>query len=331
MPNWAGSSWYFLRYIDPRNDQAFADPEKLKHWLMVDLYNGGMEHTTLHLLYSRFWHKFLYDEGLVPTPEPYARRRSHGMILGPDGRKMSKSIGNVINPDSVVKRYGADAIRLYEMFMGPFDEQKAWSDERLNGVSRFLSRVWVLAQELIANGAPTEVVGGSAGELDVIVDRQTQKTLKKVGEDIEAMHFNTMVSALMEYVNFLTTASMRSRLVDPANAALARRTVRALILMIAPVVPHVTEELWQQLGEMGSVHTAAWPKYDPVLIKDEVVEIVVQVNGKLRANLAMPTDATDDELTAAAIAEPNVAKYLAEGTVAKTIVVPRKLVNFVVK
>jgi leucyl-tRNA synthetase len=331
MPNWAGSSWYYLRYIDPHNDQAFADPEKLKYWLPVDLYNGGMEHTTLHLLYSRFWHKFLYDEGLVPTPEPYAKRRSHGMILGPDGRKMSKSIGNVINPDSVIERYGADAVRLYEMFMGPFEDQTAWSDERLNGVSRFLYRVWTLAQDLIANSAQSEVVGGTVGEFALAVDRQTHKTLKKVHEDIESMHFNTMVSGHMEYINFLTAAKTRSELVKPENAALAQRTVRLLVLMLAPAVPHMAEELWRQLGEEGSVHVAAWPKYDPELVKDDLVEVIVQVNGKLRANLVLPVDATEADLTEAAQANEHVAKYLAEGEVIKTIVVPRKLVNFVVK
>ncbi len=331
MPNWAGSSWYFLRYIDPHNNKVFADPEKLKYWLQVDLYNGGMEHTTLHLLYSRFWYKFLYDEGLVPTSEPYAKRRSHGMILGPDGRKMSKSIGNVINPDSVVERYGADALRLYEMFMGPFEDQTAWSDERLNGVSRFLYRVWMLAQDLIANDRQSEVVAGDAGEFALSVDRQTHKTLKKVHHDIESMHFNTMVSALMEYINFLTSAKTRSELVKPENADLARRTVRSLVLMLAPSVPHMAEELWHQLGEAGSVHVAGWPKYDPELVKDDLVEIIVQVNGKLRANLVLPVDATNDELTEAAQADEHVAKYLAKGEVVKTIVVPRKLVNFVVK
>jgi leucyl-tRNA synthetase len=331
MPNWAGSSWYFLRYIDAHNDEALADPDKLKYWLQVDLYNGGMEHTTLHLLYSRFWHKFLYDEGLVPMPEPYASRRSHGMILGPDGRKMSKSLGNVINPDSVVKRYGADAVRLYEMFMGPYEDQTAWSDERLNGVSRFLYRVWTLAQELIANDQQAEVPDGVAGEVTLAVDRQTHKTLKKVGHDIESMHFNTMVSGLMEYVNFLTAAKMRAELVAPEHADLARRTVRALVLMLAPVTPHVAEELWRQLGEEGSVHTAAWPKYDPELLKEDLVEVIVQVNGKLRANLVMPVDASDEELEIAAKADDHVAKYLSEGELIKTIVVPRKLVNFVVK
>jgi leucyl-tRNA synthetase len=329
MPNWAGSSWYYLRYIDPHNDKAFADADKLKYWLSVDLYNGGMEHTTLHLLYSRFWHKFLYDEGLVPTAEPYAKRRSHGMILGPDGRKMSKSIGNVINPDQVVERYGADALRLYEMFMGPFEDQTAWSDERLNGVSRFLYRVWTLAQDLMANDSQSEV--SNAGEIALAVDRATHKTLKKVHEDIESMHFNTMVSGLMEYVNTLTAAKTRAELVSPDNAALAQRTLRSLILMLAPVVPHMAEELWHQLGEEGSVHVAAWPAYDPALVKDDLVEIIVQVNGKLRANLVMPVEASDDELTEAAKADAHVAEYLSQGELVKTIVVPRKLVNFVVK
>ena len=327
MPNWAGSSWYYLRYVDSKNDQAFANRAKLDQWTPVDLYNGGMEHTTLHLLYSRFWHKFLYDQGLVPTSEPYARRRSHGMILGPDGQKMSKSRGNVINPDGVIERYGADAVRLYEMFMGPFDEQTAWSDERLSGVSRFLYRVWTLVDTLTGQVKQSATLDGI---LATEVDRATHKTLKKVTEDIQSMNFNTMVSTLMEYVNFLH--KNQAKLAMPDNADLAKRTVRYLILMLAPMVPHMTEEIWHEtLGQEGSVHTAAWPLYDPELIKDELIAVVVQVNGKLRATVVLAADATDEDLNEAAKLDLNVAKYLAAGEVVKTIVVPRKLVNFVVK
>ncbi len=332
MPNWAGSSWYWLRYTDPHNDMVFADSAKLAYWTPVDLYNGGMEHTTLHLLYSRFWHKFLYDEGLVPTPEPYARRRSHGMILGPDNVKMSKSRGNVINPDKVVDEYGADTLRLYEMFMGPFDEQTAWSDERLNGVSRFLYRVWTLAQDLLAApGATTAAPSGDQGAFEAEIDRAVHKTLKKVHHDIEGMQFNTAVSAFMELINTLTKAETKARLLLPESAGLRQRSLRTLVLMLAPFAPHVAEELWHDLGESDSVHVAGWPQYDPELIKDDIVTIVVQVNGKVRANILATPETTEAELTELARADANVVKYLEGATIVKTIVVPRKLVNFVVK
>lgn len=328
MPNWAGSSWYYLRYVDPHNDQAFADPAKLKHWLPVDLYNGGMEHTTLHLLYSRFWHKFLFDQGLVPTPEPYAVRRSHGMVLAAQNAKMSKSRGNVINPDKIVESYGADTLRLYEMFMGPFDEATSWSDERLAGVSRFIRRVWDLSQKLLANDMQS---GQPEGAIVLEVDRWTHKTIKKVHEHIEGMHFNTMVSALMEYTNFLTNEATLKELTEPRHAELARRTLRTLVLILAPITPHMAEELWSQLGGEGSVHLAAWPKYDPELIKDDLIEIVVQVNGKLRATMTVPAETGDKELEELAKQQEAVQKHLGGKSVAKTIVVPRKLVNFVVK
>jgi leucyl-tRNA synthetase len=336
MPNWAGSSWYFLRYADPHNDKAFADPEKLKYWTPVDLYNGGMEHTTLHLLYSRFWHKFLYDQGLVPTPEPYAKRTSHGMILGPDNQKMSKSRGNVINPDHVVEKYGADTIRLYEMFMGPFDEQKIWSEDHLAGVSRFLYRVWTLAQDLTlahhhTPAAPTGPQQENTGAFVTAVDRKTHQTLKRVHDNIGSMSFNLMVSALMEYINFLSEPKTKAALLDPQHAALAWRTLRTLILMLAPGAPHMAEELWEQTGGQGSVHLAAWPAYDPELIKEDIITVVVQINGKVRAQLALPAGATDDDLKQAAHADPKVAAHLKGRTIIKTIVVPRKLVNFVIK
>jgi leucyl-tRNA synthetase len=328
MPNWAGSSWYWLRYTDPKNDNVFADPDKLKYWGPVDLYLGGMEHTTLHLLYSRFWHQFLFDEGLVPTPEPYAARRGQGIVLASDGRKMSKSLGNVINPNDIIARYGADSFRLYIMFMAPFDETTPWSDERLNGVSRFLYRTWTLAQDLIANATPS---GTPDGTFATLVDRATHKTIKKVHDDFHELRFNTTVSALMEYVNFLTEAKTKAALTDPANADLAQRTVRTLILLLAPATPHIAEELWEQAGNDGSVHIAPWPAYDPELIKDDVFTIAVQVNGKLRGQVAVAADATEDEVKEAAQADDNVAKHLEGAHIIKTIVVPRKLVNFVIK
>jgi len=332
MPNWAGSSWYWLRYADPKNTQAFADPAKLQYWTPVDLYLGGMEHTTLHLLYSRFWNQFLYDQGLVPTPEPYAARRGQGIVLAADGRKMSKSIGNVINPTDIIARYGADAFRLYILFMAPYDETTPWSDERLNGVSRFVYRVWALAQDLIADRAPaTGTAEINTGEIATIVDRATHKALKKVHDDLEGLRFNTMVSTLMEYANFLNEPKTRAALTDPANADLAQRTVRALVLMLAPAAPHITEELWHELGEEGSVHTAPWPAYDPALIKDDVVTVVVQVNGKVRGQLSVPADITEADLINLATAESHAAPYLDGQIIARTVVVPRKLVNFVVR
>ncbi|HSH31260.1 MAG TPA: class I tRNA ligase family protein, partial [Candidatus Saccharimonadales bacterium] len=339
MPNWAGSSWYYLRYIDPDNDQAFAGADKLKYWLPVDLYNGGMEHTTLHLLYSRFWHKFMYDQKLVPTPEPYAQRRSHEMILGPDNQKMSKSRGNVINPDAIVGSYGADVLRLYEMFMGPFDETTSWSDERLAGVYRFVNRVWGLAQKLMdsqtsnvthsTSSGQERQASGTAGAVEAAIDRMTHKTLKKVHEDIAAMRFNTMVSALMEYVNFLHQPDAQQAVTG--NSQLAERTVRHLVLMLAPAAPHLAEELWSQLGEAESVHVAAWPQYDPELIKEDLVEIILQVNGKLRGTMTMPVAADEQQLEETAKTQEAIQRYLDGKKIVKTIVVPRKLVNFVVR
>lgn len=331
MPNWAGSSWYFLRYIDPHNDKAFADPEKLKYWLPVDLYNGGMEHTTLHLLYSRFWHKFLFDQGLVPTPEPYARRRSNDVILGPDGQKMSKSKGNIISPDPIIESQGADTLRLYELFIGPFENTAAWSDERLAGINRFLHKVWNLAQDMIVAPKVAMDSDGDRGAFELEVDRITHKTIKKVGHDIETMSFNTAVSALMEYVNFLASASNRQRLLQGDAYELRQRTLRSLLLMLAPLAPHLAEELWEALGETDSIHLAPWPRYDEALIKDDVVEIAIQVNGKLRGTMLMPADTTEEELQKAAGEVPSVKKYVDGQTVAKTVTVPRKLVNFVLK
>ncbi len=332
MPNWAGSSWYYLRYMDAGNNQAFASPEAMKYWGEVDLYLGGMEHTTLHLLYSRFWHQFFYDQGLVPTTEPYAARRGQGIVLAADGRKMSKSIGNVVNPTDIIESYGADTLRLYILFMAPYDETTPWSEERLAGASRFVWRVWALAQELIEAHAFTRAMKPGPGDaFETEVDRATHKAIKKVHDELGGMRFNTAVSALMEYVNFLSGAKTKTRLLEPASAAVAWRALNTLVQLLAPITPHMSEELWQQLGWEGSVHVAGWPKYDPELIKDDVVVIVVQVNGKVRANFAISPDATEAELTEAALADPNVAKYLNDGKLVKTIVVPRKLVNFVVK
>jgi len=309
MPNWAGSSWYYLRYFDPKNDQAFADPEKLKYWGAVDMYLGGMEHTTLHLLYSRFWHQFFYDQKLVPTPEPYAARRGQGIVLAADGRKMSKSIGNVINPTDVIAKTGADALRLYILFMAPYDESTAWSEEHLSGVSRFLYRVWDLLQKPIEE---------SADSLEM--DRIIHKTIQKVGEHIEQMRFNTAVSALMECVNALGK-----------HKALTPTVARQLTLILAPLAPHMAEEIWAQLGEKESVHLSVWPSFDAKLVKDDVVEVAIQVNGKLRGTMLTGIDASKEELEQAAKAVESVKKYLAAGEIIKTIVVQGKMVSFVVK
>ncbi len=332
MPNWAGSSWYYLRYMDPHNDQTFASPEAMEYWGEVDLYLGGMEHTTLHLLYSRFWHQFFYDQGLLPTPEPYAARRGQGIVLAADGRKMSKSIGNVVNPTDIIATYGADTLRLYILFMAPYDETTPWSEERLAGASRFVYKVWNLAQEFIAAHIFTRDMKTTRGDaFETVVDRATHKAIKKIHDDLGGMRFNTAVSALMEYVNFLGEAKTKARLLEPASVALAWRALNTLVQLLAPITPYLSEELWHELGWEGSVHVSGWPEYDPELIKDDFVTIVVQVNGKLRANLVMGTNATEAELAAAAQADPNVAKFLTAGQLIKTIVVPRKLVNFVVK
>ena len=294
MPNWAGSSWYFLRYCDPHNDKALADKKKLKYWTSVDLYNGGMEHTTLHLLYSRFWHKFLFDIGAVPTAEPYARRRSHGIVLAEDHQKMSKSRGNVVNPDDMVAAVGADALRLYEMFMGPFEQMIPWSTNGLRGMKRFLDRVWKLeAQERKDH-------------------RMTHKTIKKVTEDIDGMKFNTAISALMEYVN--------SREYDYA----------ILLRLLAPFAPHITEEMWERLGNKTSVHLEVWPEYDPKLVEEDEFELVVQVNGKTRATVTAARGTHEEGAKKLALGEERVQTFLEDKEIKKVIFVADRLINFVV-
>lgn len=307
MPNWAGSSWYFLRYADPKNDRALADPEKLRYWMPVDWYNGGMEHTTLHLLYSRFWNLFLHDIGAVPVAEPYAKRTSHGMILGAGGVKMSKSRGNVVNPDEVVARYGADALRLYELFIGPFDQAIPWDDRGIEGTRRFIDRVW----QIQVSGKVSDV-GNST------LERVAHRTLKKVGDDIETMGYNTAVSSMMVFLNACEEASVVSR------------TAWELFMKIlAPFAPHLAEELWHKLGHEDSVHAETWPQYDPTLLVDETATVVVQVKGKPRATVIAPRGADQAAVEALARAEANVARYLAEGKVRKTVFVQDRLINFV--
>ncbi len=308
MPQWAGSSWYFLRYMDPHNDTALASKEALDYWSPVDWYNGGMEHTTLHLLYSRFWHKFLYDLGVVPTKEPYQKRTSHGMILGEGGEKMSKSRGNVVNPDDIVKAYGADTLRLYVMFIGDFEQAAVWSDQAVKGCKRFLDKVWNLAESCSDSLDYTP-----ANEAAV------HKTIKKVADDIEAMKFNTAIAAMMTLVGEFQKNSC------------SRGDMKTLVTLLSPFAPHVAEELWELLGGEGFVCRQSWPAYDESKTVADTVQMAVQVNGKVRANIVVPVDADNDAVTAAAQADPKVRKFTDGMALVKTIVVPGRLVNLIVK
>ena len=309
MPQWAGSSWYFLRYMDPHNDKALASPEALNYWSPVDWYNGGMEHTTLHLLYSRFWHKFLYDIGVVPTKEPYHKRTSHGMILGEGGEKMSKSRGNVVNPNDIIEQYGADTMRTYIMFIGDFEKAAAWSANGVKGCKRFLDRVWNLATDQEHTG----------DEYSKVNEAAVHKAIKKVSEDIEAMKFNTAIAALMSLVNDFY-----------ANGA-SRGDMKALLLMLSPFAPHMCEELWEMAGYGGQVCLQPWPEYDESKTVAATAKMAVQVSGKVRANIEVPADAADADIVSAALAEPKIAK-LAEGMeLVKSIVVRGKLVSLILK
>ena len=307
MPQWAGSSWYFLRYTDPHNDKAFASKEALDYWLPVDWYNGGMEHTTLHLLYSRFWHKFLYDIGEVPTPEPYAKRTSHGMILGENGEKMSKSRGNVVNPDDIVEAYGADTLRLYEMFIGDFEKSAPWSTNSLKGCRRFVERYFALQDVM----TPEET-------LRPALEGLFHKTIKKVSEDIEQLKFNTAIAALMTLLNEIT-----------ATGSITKGELRLFTLLLDPFAQHVTEEVWSKIGTSGMACQQPWPQYDEEKCKDSTVQIVVQVNGKVRARLDVAADITKEDALAAAKAHEKIAPAVAGKTIVKEIYVPGKLVNLV--
>ena len=312
MPQWAGSSWYFLRYCDPKNHDAIASKEALEYWSPVDWYNGGMEHTTLHLLYSRFWHKFLYDIGVVPTKEPYKKRTSHGMILGEGGEKMSKSRGNVVNPNDVVAQYGADTMRTYIMFIGDFEKAASWSDNAVKGCKRFLDRVWNLAENL------TEEAGCSKANESAV-----HKTIKKVSDDIEAMKFNTAIAALMALVN------------DFYQNGCSKGDYAALLLMLSPFAPHMVEELWETLGfaaeKGGMACQQSWPAYDASKTVDAEVNMAVQVCGKLRGTITVPVDSGEEAVVAAALADPKVQKFTEGKKLVKTILVPNKLVNLIAK
>lgn len=314
MPQWAGSSWYFLRYIDPHNNHEVADYEKLKEWLPVNLYVGGAEHAVLHLLYARFWHKFLYDLGVVPTKEPFQKLVNQGMILGSNHEKMSKSKGNVVNPDDIVEQYGADTLRLYEMFMGPLDASIPWSEEGLGGAHKFINRVWNLLIDENDN-LRDRVTTINNHDLDKIYN----ETVKKVTEDYEAMHFNTAISQLMVFVNNAYKAD-----------SLPLEYVEGLVKLLSPVVPHITEELWSKLGHVGSIAYAKWPTYDESKLVEDVVEIVVQINGKVRQHLQVSKDASREELQDLALNDERIKQELADKEVKKVIAVPGKLVSIVV-
>ncbi len=308
MPQWAGSSWYYLRYCDPKNDKELASKEALDYWMPVDWYNGGMEHTTLHLLYSRFWHKFLYDIDKVSTKEPYMRRTSHGMILGEDGQKMSKSRGNVINPDDVVASYGADTLRLYEMFVGDFEKTAPWSTSSIKGCKRFLDRVWSL-QDVLVDG----------DEYRDEIKSKMHKTIKKVSEDIENLKFNTAIAAMMELLNDIA-----------ATGSINKSELDTLLKLLNPFAPHITEEMYEaHCG--GILSEQSWPVYDEALCIDQTVEIVVQINGKVKSKLEIPVGSEKDAVLEQAAAEPKIAEALAGKNVLKKIYVPNKLVNFVAK
>ncbi len=309
MPQWAGSSWYFLRYCDPHNDEALASKEALDYWMPVDWYNGGMEHTTLHLLYSRFWHKFLYDIGVVPTKEPYQKRTSHGMILGENGEKMSKSRGNVVNPDDIVREYGADTMRLYEMFIGDFEKAAPWNSASIKGCKRFLDRVWNL-QEIVTEG------DGYRPELEAMIHR----TVKKVTEDIDNLKANTAIAAMMSLLNAICD-----------TGAITKGELRTLTLLLNPFAPHMTEEIWEKMGFGGVVTDQQWPAYDEAKCREETVEIAVQINGKVRAKLSVPAEIEAAQAIALAKREEKIQAALEGKQTVKEIYVKGKLVNLVVK
>ena len=306
MPQWAGSSWYFLRYTDPHNDEALASPEALKYWMPVDWYNGGMEHTTLHLLYSRFWHKFLYDQGVVPCPEPYQKRTSHGMILGENGEKMSKSRGNVVNPDDIVREYGADTLRTYEMFIGAFDLSASWSEDGVKGCRRFLERIWKL-QDIMTNEE------GYSSDLET----KMHQTIKKVSSDYENLKYNTAIAAMMALLNDFTK-----------KGSITKGEYKTLLILLNPVAPHITEELWQIIGGSGYVYEQTWPEYEEAKTVENTVEIAVQINGKTKGTLAIGRDDAKEDVIAKA--KESIADKLT-GNIVKEIYVPGRIVNIVMK
>ena len=309
MPNWAGSNWYYMRYADPQNNQALAAKRKLKYWLPVDWYNGGMEHTTLHLLYSRFIYKFLFDIKVASQKEPYRRRTSHGIVLAEDGRKMSKSFGNVINPDEIVQNYGADTLRVYEMFMGPFDQAIAWNIQGVKGVARFLARAWKLVLESAENKKTSPQIL-----------RALHKLNKKIDEDLEATKFNTTIASFMEFVN----------LAQENKKELDKETIEKMLILLSPFAPHLTEELWQKLGHIKSIFSEKWPKYDKQLIKEEKITLIVQVNGKVRDKIEVAANISEKEARELTLKREKVKKWISGKEIKKVIFVRGKLINIVI-
>ena len=309
MPQWAGSSWYFLRYVDPHNDKVFADAEKLKYWMPVDWYNGGMEHVTRHLIYSRFWHKFLYDIGEVPCDEPYMKRTAQGLILGPDGDKMSKSKGNVVDPLDVVNKYGADVLRTYILFMGDYGQATPWSDNSVKGCKRFLDRVWGL----------NDIVKGGDGYSKAL-ETPFHQTIKKVSADYDSMKFNTAIAALMTLIN---------KIYD--EGSLTKKELASFITLLNPVAPHITEEMWEMNGFDGMLCEQKWVEYDETKTVEATIEIPVSVCGKLRGVVSVPADADKDAVIAAAKEDEKVQSFIAGKTIVKEIFVPGRMVNIVVK
>ena len=309
MPQWAGSSWYFLRYIDPKNDKAIADPEELKYWMPVDWYNGGMEHVTRHMIYSRFWHKFLYDIGEVNTDEPYAKRTAQGLILGPDGEKMSKSRGNTVDPNEVIDAYGADVLRTYILFMGDYGAAAPWSENGVKGCKRFLERVFSMLDMI-----------DEKGSTNASLESKLHKTLKKVTNDIEDMKFNTAIAAMMTFVNDVYEAG-----------SISREFLSAFVSMLCPFAPHICEEMWEMLGNKGVLSVGKWPEYDESKTVDNTVEIALQLNGKMRGTLMLPVNCAKDEALALAKADEKIAPAIEGKTIVKEIYVPNKIVNIVVK
>jgi leucyl-tRNA synthetase len=313
MPNWAGSSWYYLAYLIPEISNSKFPISNYKkqfnYWMPVNWYNGGMEHTTLHLLYSRFWYKVLFDLGFVPDSEPYIKRTSHGMVLAEDGRKMSKSFGNVINPDEVIEEYGADALRIYEMFMGPFDQAISWNTQGVNGVYRFLDRIWNLIEECKNNEKSDEEMIKAIHKLN-----------KKINDDLENIKFNTAVAAFMEFLNFACTNKEK----------IGKDVIERMVLLLAPLAPHISEELWRGLGYENSVHEQKWPQFDPNMIKDEKINLIIQINGKVRDKIEIDVDASENEIKELALNQDKIKNWIKDGKVKKVIFIPNQVINFVI-
>ena len=309
MPNWAGSSWYYLRYLDPKNNNKFADKKKIKYWMPVDLYNGGMEHTTLHLLYSRFWHKFLYDLGFVNTSEPYKARRSQGMILAEDGRKMSKSLGNVVSPDDIIKKYGADTLRLYEMFIGPYDEAIPWKMSGIIGIKRFLEKVWKMREKIDKKQSKQEQK----------LEKLFHQTIKKITQDIENLKFNTAISALMIFANKMEKEKSVS-IFYYSN----------FLILLSVFAPHITEELWVLLGNKQSIHLQKWLEYDKKMAKQENTILIIQVNSKIRDKIEIQQNIAENEIKDIILKREKIKKYTENKQIKKIIFIKGKLVNIVI-